>query len=41
MKRILAILALLACFSCVGQKEDPGYVYPNDPGDGSAQIVFG
>lgn len=30
MKRILAILALLACFSCVGQKEDPDYVYPED-----------
>lgn len=33
MKRILAILALLACFSCVGQKEDPDYVYPDDVTD--------
>ena len=30
MRKILAILALLACFSCVGQKEDPDYVYPED-----------
>jgi len=33
MRRILAILALLACFSCVGQKEDPDYVYPDDVTD--------
>lgn len=33
MKRILAILALLACFSCVGQKEDPDYIYPEDVTD--------
>lgn len=30
MRKILSILALLACFSCVGQKEDPDYVYPED-----------
>jgi thiol-disulfide isomerase/thioredoxin len=33
MRKILAILALIACFSCVGQKEDPDYVYPEDGTD--------
>ena len=30
MKKVLIILSLLACFSCVGQKEDPDYIYPED-----------
>ena len=30
MKKLLAIFSLLACLSCVGQKEDPDFVYPGD-----------
>ena len=33
MRRFLAILSMLACFSCIGQKEDPDYIYPEDVTD--------
>ena len=33
MRKLLSIFALLACLSCVGQKEDPDYVYPEDVTD--------